>query len=100
MFYSVEANVIFGEEKEKPYRFLIYAKDVEDAKLKIEKHVREKIANKADEHGLGIVDTYMAQESLIVNVISATKVNCSGVIGLEFTEAYNKTDEDNEEETE
>lgn len=94
MFYSVEANVIFLEEKEQPYRFLIYAKDVENAKEKIEKHVREKIAKKADEHNLGVVDTYMAQESLTVNVISATKVNCSGVIGLEFTEAYNKKDEE------
>lgn len=94
MFYSIEANVSLGEDNEKSYRFLIYAKDVEDAKLKIEKHVREKIAQKSDENGLGVVDSYIAQESMKINVISATKVNCAGVIGLEFTEAYNKPKEE------
>lgn len=94
MFYSIEAKVALGEDNERSYRFLIYAKDVEDAKLKIEKHVREKIAQKSDENGLGVVDSYIAQESMKINVISATKVNCAGVIGLEFTEAYNKKDEE------
>lgn len=94
MFYSIEANVTLGEDNERSYRFLIYAKDVEDAKLKIEKHVREKIAQKSDENGLGVVDSYIAQESMKINVISATKVSCAGVIGLEFTEAYNKKEEE------
>lgn len=94
MFYSIEATAVLGDDNEKDYRFLVYARDVDDAKKIIEKHIREKIQKSAGENGLGIVDTYIAAESVVVNVTSATKVNCSGVIGLEFTEAYNKPKEE------
>ncbi len=86
MFYSVEATAVLGEDNEKAYRFLVYARDVDDAKRIIEKS--------ADENDLSLVDAYVAAESVVVNVTSATKVNCSGVIGREFTEAYNKPEEE------
>lgn len=94
MFYSIEATAVLGDENEKDYRFLVYARDVDDAKRIIEKYIREKIEKSADENELSLVDSYIAAESVVVNVTSATKVNCSGVIGREFTEAYNKQEED------
>lgn len=94
MFYSVEATAVLGDDNEKDYRFLVYARDVDDAKRIIEKYIREKIEKSADENDLSLVDAYVAAESVVVNVTSATKVNCSGVIGREFTEAYNKPEEE------
>lgn len=93
MFYSIEATAILGEDNEKDYRFLLYAKNVEDAKTIIEKYIREKIEKSADDNDLSLVDAYVAAELVVINVTSATKVKCTGVIGLEFTEAYNKPEE-------
>lgn len=99
-FYSVEAQIKLGDEYEREYRFLVYAKDVDDAKLLIEKFMAEKVEDSAYKHQLGVVDTYIATQSVFIKVITATKVKCHSVIGLDFTTAYNpKPEESNEDQS-
>lgn len=94
LFYSIEATAIWGDDREESHRFLVYAKDVDDAKKIIEKHIREKIRKETIRDEFTVMQAAMAQQTLEINITSATKVNCSGVIGLEFTEAYNKPEEE------
>lgn len=94
LFYSIEATAIWGDDREESHRFLVYAKDVDDAKKIIEKHIREKIRKETIRDEFTVMQAAMAQQTLEINITSATKVNCSGVIGLEFTEAYNKPKEE------
>ena len=89
-FYSVETTVIYSEDKQDDYRFLIFAKDVDDAKAQIEKYVREQLKKEAKEQELNVIQVAMAQENLSINITSATKVKCSAVIGREYTDAYCK----------
>lgn len=99
-FYSVEVNVEIGEDNEKYLRFLVYARDVDNAKVLIEKFLRGKVKESPYAQLLTFVDVLAAEALLQINVISATKVKCHSVIGLEFTEAYNtKQEEPVEEET-
>ena len=97
-FYSVETTVIYNEDRQDDYRFLIYAKDVDDAKTQIEKYVREQLKKEAKEKELTALEVAMLQDDLQVNITSATKVKCSAVIGKEYTEAYRT--KRNTEETE
>ena len=46
---------------------------------------------------MSFVDVLAAEHMLQINVIAATKVKCHSVIGLEFTEAYNRQDDEEEE---
>lgn len=95
-FYSVDATITFDENDSRDFRFLVYAKEVDDAKMHIEKHIREKLDKEADANFLGVADTYIAQTKLKIVVTSAKKINCSVVIGFDFTQAYNrKEDGDN-----
>lgn len=86
VFYSVEATAEFGGGEKVDYRYLVYARDVDDAKVIIEKDVRKKIAVSEDlMYGLS---SHFSDDTLSLTVKSAKQVNCSGVIGVEFTEAY------------
>ena len=99
-FYSVEVNAKLGEDNERDFRFLVYARDVDNAKVLIEKFLRGKVKDTPYAQLLPFVDVLAAEALLQINVISATKVKCHSVIGLEFTEAYNtkKEEEPVEEE--
>ena len=87
MFYSVEVTAKFSDDYANDYRYLVYAKDVDDAKLLIEKDVRMKAEREAETYGTGFAIS-RAEGSVEIIVRQAKQVNCSGVIGLEFTEAY------------
>ena len=97
-FYSVEVNAKLGEDNEKYFRFLVYARDVDNAKMLIEKFLRGKVRETPYGQLLPFVDVLAAEALLQINVITATKVKCHSVIGLEFTEAYNTKQEEPVEE--
>lgn len=97
-FYSVEVNVRLGEDNEKYFRFLVYARDVDNAKVLIDKFLRGKVRETPYGQLLPFVDVLAAEALLQINVITATKVKCHSVIGLEFTEAYNTKQEEPVEE--
>lgn len=85
VFYSVEVSAEFAEGNRAEYRYLVYAKDVNDAQLIIEKDIRKKVEAENEAYGL---DGLQSEEMIALTVKSAKQVNCSGVIGIEFTEAY------------
>lgn len=85
VFYSVEVTAEFGDGEKVDYRYLVYAKDVDDAKELIEKDIRKKADAENLMYGLA---SHFNTESIDLTVKSAKLVNCSGVVGLEFTEAY------------
>lgn len=93
-FYSVEVNAKLGEDNEKYFRFLVYARDVDNAKMLIDKFLRGKVKETPYGQLLPFVDVLAAEALLQINVITATKVKCHSVIGLEFTEAYNTKQEE------
>ena len=93
-FYSVEVNAKLGEDNERDFRFLVYARDVDNAKVLIEKFLRGKVKETPYAQLPPFVDVLAAETLLQINVISATKVKCHSVIGLEFTEAYNTKQEE------
>ena len=95
VFYSVDVTAQFGDDEKVDYRYLVYAKDVDDAKVLIEKDVRKKADAENLMYGLA---THFNTETLNIIVKSAKQVNCSGVIGLEFTEAYCRNNDSSEEE--
>ena len=97
-FYSVEATARLGENNEKDFRFLVYARDVDHAKILIEKFLRGSIKETPYANLMSFADIVTAEMAIEINVTSATKVKCHSVIGLEFTEAYQKGPEDQEEE--
>ncbi len=97
-FYSVEVNAKLGEDNEKYFRFLVYARDVDNAKMLIDKFLRGKVKETPYGQLLPFVDVLAAEALLQINVITATKVKCHSVIGLEFTEAYNTKQEEPVEE--
>ena len=84
VFYSIEAKVSLGEKNCQYFNFLVYAKNVEDAKSIVEKWIDEQIEAKK----LGMVDEYIAKSEIVVNIISASIVNCTDVIGREFSLTY------------
>ena len=94
VFYSVEVSVKLGDEHESDYRYLVYAKDVDDAKVLIEKDIHSRLEKEAEANGFGMVATHMAKNDIGIVVKSAKQVNCSGVIDREFTEAYNAVNEE------
>lgn len=96
-FYSVEVNAKIGEDNEKYFRFLVYARDVDNAKVLIEKFLKGKVKDTPYAQLMSFVDVLAAEHLLQINVITATKVKCHSVIGLEFTEAYNRQDDGEEE---
>ena len=97
-FYSVEVNAKLGEDNERYFRFLVYARDVDNAKMLIDKFLRGKVKETPYGQLLPFVDVLAAEALLQINVITATKVKCHSVIGLEFTEAYNTKQEEPVEE--
>ena len=97
-FYSVEVNAKLGEDNERFFRFLVYARDVDNAKMLIDKFFRGKVKETPYGQLLPFVDVLAAEALLQINVITATKVKCHSVIGLEFTEAYNTKQEEPVEE--
>lgn len=97
-FYSVEVNAKLGEDNERFFRFLVYARDVDNAKMLIDKFLRGKVKETPYGQLLPFVDVLAAEALLQINVITATKVKCHSVIGLEFTEAYNTKQEERVEE--
>ena len=97
-FYSVEVNAKLGEDNEKYFRFFVYARDVDNAKMLIDKFLRGKVKETPYGQLLPFVDVLAAEALLQINVITATKVKCHSVIGLEFTEAYNTKQEQPVEE--
>lgn len=97
-FYSVEVNATLGEDNERDFRFLVYARDVDNAKVLIEKFLRGKVKDTPYGQLLPFVDVLAAEALLQIKVISATKVKCHSVIGLEFTEAYTVKREDEMQE--
>lgn len=97
-FYSVEVNAKLGEDNERYFRFLVYARDVDNAKMLIDKFLRGEVKETPYAQLMSFVDVLAAEHALQINVISATKVKCHSVIGLEFTEAYNTKQEEPVEE--
>ena len=97
-FYSVEVNAKLGEDNERYFRFLVYARDVDNAKMLIDKFLRGKVKETPYGQLIQFADVLAAEALLQINVISATKVKCHSVIGLEFTEAYNTKQEESVEE--
>lgn len=95
VFYSVEVSAVFDEGGSADYRYLVYAKDVNDAQSVIEKDIRRKIEAENEAYGLNGLPS---AEMMSLTVKSAKQVNCSGVIGLEFTEAYCRDNSSSEEE--
>ena len=95
LFYSVEVTAEFGEGNTMDYRYLVYAKDVADAKALIETDVRKKADAENLMYGLA---THFQDGTVSLLVKSAKPVNCAGVIGLEFTEAYCRDNDSSEEE--
>ena len=87
VFYSVEVIVKYSDNFAPDYRYLVYAKDVDDAKLLIEKDVRKRAEQEAQLYGTSFCES-RAEGAIEIVVKQAKQVNCSGVIGLEFTEAY------------
>lgn len=96
VFYSVEITARYSDESVSDYRYLVYAKDVDDAKILIEKDVRKRAEQEASIYGSEFCSN-RAEGKIEIIVKQAKQVNCSGVIGLEFTEAYCR-DENSEEE--
>lgn len=97
-FYSVEVNVKLGEDNERYFRFLVYARDVDNAKVLIEKFLKGKVKDTPYAQLMAFADVLAAEHMLQINVITAVKVKCHSVIGLEFTEAYNTKPAEDEEE--
>lgn len=95
VFYSVEVAAEFGDGDKVDYRYLVYAKDVDDAKDLIEKDIRKKADAENLMYGLA---THFSTDTIALTVKSAKQVNCSGVVGLEFTEAYCRNNDSSEEE--
>lgn len=98
-FYSVEVNATLGEDNERYFRFLVYARDVDNAKVLIEKFLRG-IKDTSYADLMTFTDILIAEHLLQIKVMSATKVKCHSVIGLEFTRAYNTNQEEEPAEEE
>lgn len=98
VFYSVEAAVKFGgkyteESSWRSYRFLVYAKDIEDVKSRIEKHITDTIRANEGYGDLGIFDQVLLENDFEVTLKTTTTVNCSAVICREFSMQYNPAPE-------
>lgn len=95
VFYSIEATVNFGQksEIERDYKFLVYAKDVEDAKSRIEKYISDTVLRGEKYTDLGYFDKLIALEEIKVNIKTAGTVNCTAVICREFSMQYNPKEE-------
>lgn len=87
VFYSVEVQAKYSDDSASDYRYLVYAKDVDDAKVLIEKDVRKRAEQEASIYGSEFCAD-RADGDIEIIVKQAKQVNCAGVIGLEFTEAY------------
>lgn len=87
VFYSVEVQAKYSDDSASDYRYLVYAKDVDDAKVLIEKDVRKRAEQEASIYGSEFCAD-RADGDIEIVVKQAKQVNCAGVIGLEFTEAY------------
>lgn len=87
VFYSVEIQAKYSDDSASDYRYLVYAKDVDDAKVLIEKDVRKRAEQEASIYGSEFCAD-RADGDIEIIVKQAKQVNCAGVIGLEFTEAY------------
>ena len=71
---------------------------MDNAKVLIEKFLKGKVKDTPYAQLMSFVDILAAEHMLQINVITATKVKCHSVIGLEFTEAYNTKPAEDEEE--
>jgi hypothetical protein len=95
VFYSVDADVKFGckfhkdDSEERNYHFLVYAKDVEDVKSRIEKYIGDTIRENKGYGDLGFFEQILIESDFEVTLKTATTVNCSAVICREFTMQYN-----------
>lgn len=104
VFYSVEADVKFGgkfhpdDTEERGYLFLVYAKSIEDAKSRIEKHIQDTIHENKGYGDLGFFEQVLLENDFEVTLKTATVVKCSAVICREFTLAYNPEMNDKKEE--
>ena len=92
---SVDADVKFGckfhkdDSEERNYHFLVYAKDVEDVKSRIEKYIGDIIRENKGYGDLGFFEQILIESDFEVTLKTATTVNCSAVICREFTMQYN-----------
>lgn len=96
VFYSVEVDAKYCDDSVTNYRYLVYAKDVDNAKVLIEKDVRKKAEQEAAIYGSEFCAD-RAEGEIEIIVKQAKQINCAGVIGLEFTEAYCRDKEKEEE---
>lgn len=86
VFYSVWAIIHFGEDMpSEEFPFLVYAKDVEDARLHIFNYLSQSIADNTLQRNINISD--VAQISM--DIKSASIIKCEKVIPQEWSEAYN-----------
>ena len=102
-FYSVEAEVKFGgklteDSSERSYRFLVYAKDLDDVKSRIEKYITDTIRENKGYGDLGYFEQALLENDFEVTLKTGGTVNCTAVISREFTMAYNPTPEDGKKE--
>ena len=74
----------------------MYAKDVDNAKVLIEKDVRKRAEQESSIYGSEFC-AERAEGEIEIIVKQAKQINCAGVIGLEFTEAYCRDKEKEEE---
>lgn len=90
VFYSIWAMLHFGEDMpDQEFPFLVYAKDVEDARVHIFNYLSQCIADNGSRVRLGNLDLAVRCSQITMEIRSATVVKCAAVIPHEYTQAYN-----------
>lgn len=90
VFYSVWAIIHFGEDKpSQEFPFLVYAKDVEDARLHIFNYLSQSIADNTLQQNINISDVANMCSQISMDIKSASIIKCEKVIPQEWSEAYN-----------